>query len=73
MKRRIEEIGERLLIAAVLGALMLSPAIVKALDVGDVAPDFSLLGTSGTTISLSQFKGKQAVLLEFYVADLGVT
>ncbi len=37
--------------------------------VGDQAPDFSLPATTGGTISLSQFRGKKIVLLEFYGAD----
>ena len=36
---------------------------------GDTAPDFSLPSTSGETISLSDFKGKQAVVLYFYPKD----
>ena len=40
-----------------------------AVDVGDKAPDFTLKSTNGEKISLSQFKGKKHVLLEFYGAD----
>jgi hypothetical protein len=40
-----------------------------ALEVGQVAPDFRLDSTTGGKISLSQFRGKQAVLIEFYGAD----
>ena len=40
-----------------------------ALDVGDKAPDFSLPATTGGKISLSQFRGKKLVLIEFYGAD----
>jgi peroxiredoxin Q/BCP len=36
---------------------------------GAPAPDFSLLSTSGETIRLSDFKGKQAVVLYFYPKD----
>jgi thioredoxin-dependent peroxiredoxin len=36
---------------------------------GTPAPDFSLPSTSGDTISLSDFKGKQAVVLYFYPKD----
>jgi hypothetical protein len=42
---------------------------VSALDVGDKAPDFTLPSTTGEKISLSQFRGKKLVLLEFYGAD----
>lgn len=45
----------------------------SALEVGDKAPDFTLSSTTGNAISLSQFRGKKSVLLEFYVRDLGAT
>ncbi|MGJ3247062.1 MAG: thioredoxin-dependent thiol peroxidase [Elainellaceae cyanobacterium] len=38
------------------------------LNVGDVAPDFNLLDATGTTISLSDFRG-QRVVLYFYPRD----
>src|SRR5262245_60442614 len=44
-----------------------------ALDVGDRAPDFSLPSTTGEQVSLSQFRGKQVVLLEFYGSDFAPT
>jgi hypothetical protein len=43
--------------------------VSSALDVGDTAPDFSLPATTGGKISLSQFRGKKLVLIEFYGAD----
>ncbi len=57
-----------------LGGLLLIvllglPPMSSALDVGDKAPDFKLLSTTGEKISLSQFRGKKLVLLEFYGAD----
>lgn len=39
------------------------------IEVGDKAPEFTLPGTNGEKISLSQFRGKKLVLLEFYGAD----
>jgi thioredoxin-dependent peroxiredoxin len=36
------------------------------LKVGDVAPDFSLQGSDGQTYTLSDFKGKQAVVLAWF-------
>ena len=36
------------------------------LKVGDKAPAFSLMGTDGKTYSLDQFKGKQAVVLNWF-------
>ena len=44
-------------------------ATATAVDVGDEAPDFTLPSTTGEKISLSQFRGKKVVLLEFYGAD----
>jgi len=37
------------------------------LKVGDVAPDFSLRSSQGTTVKLSDYRGKQNVILAFYV------
>jgi AhpC/TSA family len=53
------------LLFGLLGTVRVSPAI----DVGDQAPDFSLPATTGGKISLSQFRGKKLVLIEFYGAD----
>jgi thioredoxin-dependent peroxiredoxin len=39
------------------------------LKVGDQAPDFTLLSSSGKEISLSQFFGKRPVVLFFYSMD----
>ena len=41
--------------------------------VGEPAPDFTLPSTTGEEISLSQFRGKQLVLLEFYGVDFAPT
>jgi len=38
-------------------------------DVGNVAPDFTLTNQDGKSVSLSDFKGKQAVVLYFYPKD----
>ena len=54
-----------LLFFGLLGRVRMS----SALDVGDQAPDFSLPATTGGKISLSQFRGKKLVLIEFYGAD----
>jgi peroxiredoxin Q/BCP len=39
------------------------------LAVGSQAPDFSLPGTTGDTVSLSQYQGKRNLILVFYVGD----
>lgn len=37
-----------------------------ALEVGDMAPDFSLPGSDGKTYQLSDYRGKQAVVLAWF-------
>ena len=46
-------------------ALALSSSGIS-LEVGDVAPDFSLPASDGKTYSLDQFKGKQAIVIAWY-------
>mgnify|MGYP006452431045 FL=1 len=36
------------------------------LKVGDAAPDFSLKGSDGKTYKLSDYKGKQAVVIAWF-------
>ncbi len=52
--------------AALLGLALTVGAHAADLAVGDPAPDFSLEATDGKTYTLSQFKGKQAVVLAWY-------
>ena len=54
-----------MLLASVLGVV----SVATALEVGQQAPDFTLPSTTGEKISLSQFRGKQLVLIEFYGVD----
>jgi hypothetical protein len=58
-----------LMLAGMLGAA----GVATAVEVGEKAPDFTLPSTMGGQISLSQFRGKTLVLLEFHVNDYGVT
>jgi AhpC/TSA family len=68
LRRRIIAGGGITLVSAILmGWLAVAP--LEALEVGDRAPDFDLPATTGSNIRLSQFLGKQAVLIEFYGAD----
>jgi peroxiredoxin (alkyl hydroperoxide reductase subunit C) len=59
--------------AITLAAVLPLPDGVAAVQVGDQAPDFKLPATTGGEIRLSDFRGKQMVLLEFYHADWGPT
>ena len=61
------------LTAVMLTALLALPGGAAAVQVGDRAPDFKLPATTGGQIRLSDFRGKQLVLLEFYHADWGPT
>jgi len=44
-----------------------------AAEVGEKAPDLKLPGTTGLDVSLSDFRGKKWVLVEFYGADFQPT
>ncbi len=67
---------KRASIVLLFGVLLLAllphgagPRVAVALEVGEPAPDFNLPATTGVNISLSEFRGKKWVLLEFYGAD----
>ncbi len=61
------------LMSMLLTGMLGASGVATALEVGDNAPDFTLPSTTGKKISLSQFRGKKYVLLEFYVNDFGAT
>ncbi len=48
-------------------ALMLASHASYALQVGDKAPEFSLPSTKGGNVKLSDFAGKQSVVIFTYV------
>ena len=59
--------------AAVAGGLAAQNAAQPAppkpnLKVGDMAPDFTLPSTAGKPVTLSDFRGKSAVVLAFFPA-----
>ena len=45
---------------------ILVPISVLSLDIGEPAPDFKLKATDGKTYTLSQFRGKEAVVVAWY-------
>ena len=48
------------------GWMIPSRASAEDLKVGDPAPDFTLPASDGKTYTLSEFKGKQAVVLAWF-------
>jgi AhpC/TSA family len=69
MERRRQCISNLVLIGMLLAGVLVGVRETTALEVGEKAPDFTLPSTMGEKISLSQFQGKQLVLIEFYGAD----
>lgn len=63
----------RLLGGVVLAAMLVVSGTVMALEIGAPAPDFKLQSTTGEKMSLSQFKGKKHVLIQFYGTDFNPT
>jgi peroxiredoxin Q/BCP len=53
---------------AVLSFAQSAPAQHTSLKVGDEAPDFTLPGTDGKPVKLSDFRGKKNVVLAFFPA-----
>ena len=60
-------------VGVLLASMLVSASVAVALEVGEQAPDFTLPSTTGEPISLSQFRGKKLVLLEFYGVDFAPT
>ena len=60
----------RRLAAALLGAAALfsATAQAQALKVGDKAPDFSVISSTGKPVALADYFGKKNVVLFFYIA-----
>jgi hypothetical protein len=58
-----------LLFGVLLAGVLVGASAATALEVGEKAPDFTLPGTTGEKISLSQFRGNKLVLIEFYVGE----
>jgi hypothetical protein len=69
MSRLAKLVRGWLLLSALLAGVLLGASASTALEVGEKAPDFTLPGTTGEKISLSQFRGNKLVLIEFYVGE----
>jgi hypothetical protein len=69
MKPHTESPRRQILVVFLAISICFGARLAIALEVGDQAPDFELPSTTGGKISLSQFRGKKLVLLEFYGAD----
>lgn len=57
------------LVGLLLTAVVSPRGIAWGLEVGEMAPDFTLPSTTGEKTTLSAFRGEKMVLLEFYGAD----
>lgn len=76
-----QECSRRLMVlSAILSGILAVTCVARAQTdegktpgVGKPAPDFMLTSTTGDEIRLSQFHGKQLVLLEFYGVDFAPT
>ena len=68
-------IWTRLVLATTLAMVLALGASdpAAAVEVGHPAPGFTLPATTGGDISLSDFRGKKFVLIEFYGADFAPT
>lgn len=57
----------RFVACVVFFSVVFAPVVARAeLKVGEVAPDFKLAASDGTTYSLADFRGKQAVVLAWF-------
>jgi peroxiredoxin Q/BCP len=55
-----------LVAALAVGVMAQAPAPAVELKVGDMAPDFTLKASDGKTYSLSEFRGKRAVVVAWF-------
>ena len=61
----------RILVLLALMSTGSTPA--AAIEVGEPAPDFRLPSTFGNDVTLSEYRGKKWVLIEFYSSDFAPT
>lgn len=51
-----------------IAALFAAPAQAQTLKVGNKAPDFSVISSTGKPVALADYLGKKNVVLFFYIA-----
>ncbi|MDP2380131.1 MAG: redoxin domain-containing protein, partial [Pseudohongiella sp.] len=69
MFKQLKKVASRTATVALLSmTAMILPSLSSALEVGDKAPDFTLQASNGQTYSLTDFVGKQPVVLAFFPA-----
>jgi hypothetical protein len=66
LKKKEDKMKKVAFIMVVFASLVFCPSDGQSLEVGDNAPDFSLVDVSGKEITLSEFKGNKNVVLVFY-------
>jgi hypothetical protein len=65
----VQRLQSLMVLGLLLVGVLADASKAPALEVGEKVPDFTLPSTTGKEISLSQFQGKQPVLIEFYGQD----
>jgi hypothetical protein len=71
--RIFRKITASLAIALTAAVFASAATLAAAVEVGDPAPEFTMPSTMGGNVSLSDYRGKKWVLLEFYGADFAPT
>jgi len=59
-------VGFLIIVALVIATIAQTQTEAKPVAIGDAAPDFTLVDHHGTKVTLSDSKGKSAVVLVFY-------
>ncbi len=70
MQMRTRRWGRILVLLALMSTGI---ARAAAIEVGEPAPDFRLPSTFGNDVTLSEYRGKKWVLIEFYSSDFAPT
>jgi hypothetical protein len=73
MKMYIPPTKNLVVFCLLLVSVLIGARTTTALEVGEQAPAFTLPSSIGEMISLSQFKGKKHVLIQFYLMDFNPT